>query len=124
MGILTRLPPEEGSKAADPDANPDFDALTNFGEFAFLSDPRQSSPPPAQLAFTSGGDLALTFAQRSAGVRYTIRKSGDLNVWQDATSEFEQVASDPADGGERTTWRYTGALEPELFFSVEAAASE
>ena len=102
------------SAQAAAGANPDGDTLTNLQEFAFGTDPSQSSAGTVQwtgstllaagqpVLFTSGTAASFTyyavFARRkdfaAAGLTYTVEFSGDLAIWMDSTSTPSVLADD------------------------------
>jgi len=102
------------SAQAAAGANPDGDTLTNLQEFAFGTDPSQSSGGTVQwtgstllaagqpVLFTSGTAASFTyyavFARRkdfaAAGLTYTVEFSGDLATWMDSTSTPSVLADD------------------------------
>ena len=102
------------SAQAAAGANPDGDTLTNLQEFAFGTDPSQSSAGTVQwtgstllaagqpVLFTSGTAASFTyyavFARRkdyaAAGLTYTVEFSGDLATWKASGSTPSVLAED------------------------------
>jgi hypothetical protein len=95
-----------GSDQASAEANPDGDSLTNLQEFAFGTDPSQSSgesvswsgntfgagglPVPFKTSTATSFTFRAVFARRTdfaaAGLSYRVEFSGDLSTWRASTS--------------------------------------
>lgn len=95
-----------GSDQATAEANPDGDSLTNLQEFAFGTDPSQSSgesvswsgntfgsgglPVPFMTSTATSFTFRAVFARRTdfaaAGLSYRVEFSGDLSTWRASTS--------------------------------------
>jgi len=95
-----------GSDQATAEANPDGDSLTNLQEFAFGTDPSQSSgesvswsgntfgsgglPVPFKTSTATSFTFRAVFARRTdfaaARLSYRVEFSGDLSTWRASTS--------------------------------------
>jgi hypothetical protein len=95
-----------GSDQATAETNPDGDSLTNLQEFAFGTDPSQSSgesvswsgntfgsgglPVPFMTSTATSFTFRAVFARRTdfaaAGLSYRVEFSGDLSTWRASTS--------------------------------------
>ena len=102
------------SAQAAAGANPDGDSLTNLQEFAFGTDPSQSSggsvrwngstlleaglPVPYISGNAGNFTFRAVFARRKdfspAGLSYTVEFSGDLATWKASTSNPTVLADD------------------------------
>lgn len=69
-----------GSNSSAPAANPDGDALDNFGEYALGGDPLDAASDPVPLGGTSpdGRFLKLTFRRERSDVTYRVQASDHL----------------------------------------------
>ena len=104
--------------AANPDADPDSDGVTNMMEYAMGTDPQSGSSGPSGIAYegasvtahgqpiqqdlstgTGGVDFRAVFGRRkdaaSAGLTYTMQFSADNSHWVDSTAtQVDVLASD------------------------------
>ncbi len=77
--FLTWLPHGSAADAADPD----FDGLTNFTEFAFARNPLASEPDPPLRLRPAEELFELTFHRARTDVSYVVQGSPDLDRWHD-----------------------------------------
>lgn len=88
-------------------ADPDLDGLSNLGEFAFGSSPKDAqSSAPAVLALAEDGVLTIRVTQRSDdAVDYLLEQSIDLESWEMVTA-LQEVQAEPAgDALQAVTYR-------------------
>ena len=103
-----------GSAQAAAGANPDGDSLTNLQEFAFGTDPSQSSggavqwngstllaagqPVPYATTGLTGFTFRAVYSRRknfvTAGLSYTVEFSADLATWKSSTATPSVLADD------------------------------
>ena len=107
------VPPETDTS---PDADPDFDRLSNWFEYAIGSDPFQ--PTTAVTATRNSNDptqILFHYPQRSdhaaRGIAYTIEVSDDLAVWR------------PTEGGQKVSDGPPGIEHWQLALPVDESAA-
>ena len=83
-------------------ADPDGDGLTNFGEFATASDPRNSASGRDAVTAQKQPDSHIIVTIRRAaipGVTVTFQTTPDLTTWTDATASMTlQTSTNPQTG--------------------------
>lgn len=111
------------------DADPDFDGLPNFAEFAYWLDPLRAESPPQAVTRGADGILRFTFRRRLNGgdIGYTILLSSDLQTWTPAGGELilESLTRPAGEGYENVTMRFDNpgpAYAERAFFVLEAAS--
>lgn len=72
---------------ADPNANPDGDALPNLGEYALGTDPKTAGNPIVTSQDASGFSVTFTRPAGLPGVNYAAESSDDLDSWSPALLE-------------------------------------
>lgn len=97
------------------DADPDGDLLSNFLEYAFLTDPKIANDPSTLLnpifVFDAGQTfLAFTFPQRdpAAELTYTPQVANDLQAWREGPANLVEISNIPqGNGSSQVTVRST-----------------
>jgi autotransporter-associated beta strand protein len=81
--------------AGGPGDDDDHDGLTNFEEYAFGLDPRDSTstrPLTSMIALKDSGTLTYTRRKTSlTGLGFSVRTSTDLNAWTEDTGAVQTV---------------------------------
>ena len=86
-------PTNSDGKAWAPDADPDFDDLSNDQEYVFGSDPNVFNTADHILSLTAasaGGNKVITYRRRSndPSLTFVIQRSTDLQNWTDCTPDI------------------------------------
>ena len=111
----------------DPDKDPEDDGITNFGEFAFGSDPLATDIIPVPLQRNADGSITVSYRslKPAAGATYKVRVSEDLIEWFDATPNITGIHTQalPGTDYEWITITYVPPLEAGAseFFRIEAS---
>lgn len=111
-----------------PDADPDFDGLSNFHEYAFVLDPRTSSPASSQLrisrsnAAPPGDYIAICYARpvtRLGEVEYMVETSTTMlpGSWMSLAGSGEVIADEAG----VHTLRYVAAASPRGFYRMRVS---
>jgi hypothetical protein len=77
-----------------PTADPDFDGLNNFSEYAFASPPLKPSAPPLSLGDWQGDEqFVFNYRLRSSAtdLRYLVEFSSDLVHWITQPEQIEEL---------------------------------
>lgn len=100
----------ENSALAGADADADRDGITNFGEYAFGSDPRTASTAGVVEAgvYREGAEsyatASLVRPRQPLDLAYEVQFSGDLAAWESVGVELGRALV-PGTDGERVTFR-------------------
>ena len=88
---------DSGERLPTDDA--DGDGTENLGEYAFFTDPDDSSSFPDIQSAVSGGDLTLTYdrAKAASGITYIAEASTDLVTWSTAGVTDTPTGTEDAD---------------------------
>lgn len=92
--------------ATDVAADPDNDGISNLLEYAFASNPNQSSVTNLPVVGTTNGYLSITFTQQipPTDLYYTVQVSSDMVTWTSGPGSTTQLSVTPIDS---TTQRVT-----------------
>ena len=108
------------------DLDPENDGTTNFGEFAFGTNPLVFDSIQTPMTRAADGTVTLSYIARKApaGAVYEVQVAGDLATWADADPDITGIAREDipgSDGYELVTVTYLSpAPEERLFFRVDA----
>ena len=109
-----------GEPDPDPQDDHDGDALTNFQEYAFATDPNSTTAAP-QAILLSGFPPGLSLRhRRSTDLVWNLESSTNLNHWLTESANPESQTQHP-DGTVTTTWRSSTAPAGNLFLRLRAA---
>jgi hypothetical protein len=105
-------------------ANPDFDLLSNFGEYVFNLDPTASDSPDAYQATQLATDSVdgkeyfhIAYVRRIErnGLQYVVAVSDDLITWDRTQTQVQQVGSPhPTGDGETEIVTFRLLASPEV----------
>lgn len=121
--------PEQLDEASQlPEADADGDGLSNFAEFAFLTDVlRRDGGAPVSIRSDDDGNLLLRFRRRTGAhyLRYEVEVSSDLRTWSEPAQPGEIVSqTELVDGAVEVVVRFLAGEDGEpLFFRVKVQGS-
>ncbi len=102
----------ENPAIAGPDADPDQDGLSNFGEYAFGQDPRRApAAPVVRTGFTTIGPdtyatATVALRQDAIDLVYDVQFTSNLAFWESATVQLGTPVL-LRQGMQEVTWRDT-----------------
>lgn len=112
--VAATFAPGTAVEITTPDADPDGDGISNFGEYAFVTPPLRTGSAPLRIAPNPTGE-GLTFVYRkrsqAADLTYRLDVSSDLRTWDTTGSRIQVLGEVPQPDG--STW-VTARLQPNV----------
>jgi uncharacterized repeat protein (TIGR03806 family) len=107
------------------DLDPEHDGISNFGEFAFGTNPQVYDSIQTPLSRAADGSVTLSYLARKApaGAGYHVLAADDLSTWESIDPELTNIQREDLAGTdyERVTVTYSPANGTERqFYRIEA----
>jgi mono/diheme cytochrome c family protein len=107
------------------DLDPEHDGVSNFGEFAFGTNPQVFDHIQTPMSRAADGSVTLSYLARKApaGAGYHVLAADDLSTWESIDPELTEIQREDLEGTdyERVTVTYSPPIGTERqFYRIEA----